>query len=186
MRNILLAAVFFCVSCGLFEKKKEVKFIKEQARNLQVGETFEYAYVPQESSSVVLDASVIGTVTEITEEAVTLEIVGQVKTQFGTFPIKSKQIIPKEYVNLDTLVDLRETGILQFPNAKLTWLGVTPEGCDLIKVTDIQGANNIELEAKFCAQFRNVPVLVAKAFGTIKITFILLAGQTGLSGQILV
>ena len=186
MRNVALALMFLCVSCGFFDKKKEIKFLKEEARNLQVGETFEYAYVPQESSSVVLDASVIGKITEITEDAITLEIIGQVKTQFGAFPIKSTQVIPKEYVNLDTLVDLREKGSVQFPNAKLTWLGVTPEGCDLIKVTDIEGAGNIELEAKFCAQFRNVPILVAKAFGTIKITFILLAGKTGLSAQLLV
>lgn len=176
MRNILLALLFIC-GCSFFEKKKQIKFIKQEPQALEVGQTFQYVYVPEESSKIVIDATVYGTIVAIDEEAITVDIVGEVKTQFGSFPLKSTQVIPRELANLDTLVDLREKGTLQLPNALLTWIGVTPEGCDLVKVTNIKEADNIEIQVKFCAQTRNIPVLVAKAFGQIKITFVLVAGS---------
>jgi len=160
MRKLLI--LFLLTGCGFFTPKTKREFLAQPiSKPLEVGDRWRYVYVPERSSKAILDAEVTITVSEITDYKVGVDVVGQAKTKLGSFPINSKQEIPRDVLNLATLATLRQGTRLILPAVVLEWLELILEGCDRIKAYSIKGADAVEIIGKLCAQTALVPELEA-------------------------
>lgn len=163
MRILVLLALLS--GCG-----SEEVLIAPLPKKLTVGESAEFVLDSDQSSGVLRSGKLVLSVVSIDEVETNVSAKASLDTVFGQQNVEIAKPIENEILNEDFLVRFRNEKHYRAKRMTLDYVGLTGNGCDVIKVSEIDGQDGVTLEPTLCLAAQTIPTLVVK-IGEIKATF---------------
>lgn len=154
-------AIFFMVLASCSGGPKEV-LLDPQPKTLEVGESATFVLDPSQSSKFVTNGDMTISVESVTDEAVTFAAKVRLDTKFGPQNVDITQAVSPEVLTKEFLVSLRSYLDYVGDGYKLKYQGMNDDGCDQIKVYDIEKYKGVVITPTICLSAKTVPVITVE------------------------
>lgn len=153
--RFLLCAMLLIASCS---GEKEV-VVNPQPKSLEVGENADFVLNAAESSQFVTSGKMNVRLDSIDDREATFIAKVNLETKFGPQNVEITQAVGQEILSLDFLVELRSNVEYVGEGYKIRYLSISREGCDVVRIYEMEKYKGVVLEATLCVSSQKVPSL---------------------------
>ena len=155
MRQLLgvIGVTLLIAACG----QVTVRIVEPRPKDIIVGQKGHYVLDAQESSSAIRSGTLDVEVTSVSDLEVGLQGKAAVKTLIGPKDFNVVSSLEAGILTREWLAQLRDVKTHQAKNALITYTGLSADACDIVKLSEIVGYPNLEIEPTICLQNRTIP-----------------------------
>jgi len=153
---------------------KDIVIVDPKPKTLDVGMRADYILDPKLSSDLVKSGSMKATITDIDEQFTYVYGKAIVQTVIGPKDFEMTNAIENELLTAQFMAELRGKKSHRASEFFVEYIELTPEGCDVVRLTQIKGMDDAVLEPTICIAARKIPILkvTVKTNGvTVPVTF---------------
>lgn len=143
------------MSCGQ-PKVREV-LVREKPKTLEVGESAHFILDTARSSNLLSSGTLDISVTTDNGDTLTFEGRARVQSVIGEKVYDVRGDVEKVALTPEYLKELRTSKGDELANTSVSYVGMTDEGCDTVKLSNIRGYPDLILEPTICLAARTVP-----------------------------
>lgn len=153
---------------------KEIVIVDPKPKTLEVGMRANYVLDPKLSSDLVKSGSMKAEITDVDLQFTHVYGKAIVQTVIGQKDFEMTNAIENELLTAQFMAELRGKKSHRASEFFVEYIELTPEGCDVVRLTQIKGIDDAVLEPTICIAARKIPILkvTVKTNGmTVPVTF---------------
>lgn len=157
MKRLLLAA-FCLVSCS---DDKDI-LISPKPIVLKKGAFTSFILDEASSSDVMKSGTLVMTVDDITETDTVISANAKINLSIGEQKVNLTNSIENEILSVTFMDSLRFEKAYQAKKMHIEHVGLSPFGCDMLRITKIEGQMGVTIEPTICLASQTIPKLDVK------------------------
>jgi len=153
---------------------KDVVIVDPKPKTLEVGTKADYVLDPKLSSDLVKSGSMKAEITAKNDKFTSVYGKAVVQTVIGQKDFEMTNNIENEILSAQFMAELRGKKSHKASEFFVEYIELTPEGCDVVRLTQVKGMDGSILEPTICVAARKIPILkvTVKTNGmTVPVTF---------------